>query len=101
MSPIRTTTAPLACLASRPVSRLRRLPPIVRSTVTGFLVASDVVDMNSTYFGRSGSRHGRSVAAWTGPEAGQGAKVRSDYPGDPRKEEAALEPRRTDRPAWK
>src|SRR5579883_1353772 len=44
--PILTTTAPLACLASRPVSMESVLPPIVRSTVTGLRIAKEVLDMN-------------------------------------------------------
>src|SRR5262249_43582800 len=38
VSPRRTTTAPEACLASRPVSREMVLPPIVRSTIANFFV---------------------------------------------------------------
>src|SRR5690242_11738468 len=46
VSPIRTITAPLACLASRPVSRLMSLSPMVRSTT---LRAKGVLDMETTY----------------------------------------------------
>src|SRR4051794_10732094 len=43
VSPIRTTTAPLACLASSPVSRLITLPPMERSTI---LRDNEVLDID-------------------------------------------------------
>ncbi len=65
VSPTRTTTAPLACLARRPVSMVSRLSPIVRSTMTGFRVAKDEVDMDYT------TTYVRSVAVgeWEGGRA--------------------------------
>src|SRR3954451_13923920 len=47
VSPTRTTTAPWACLASRPDSMETVLPPIERSTVTGLRVACDELDIQN------------------------------------------------------
>src|SRR4051812_35463081 len=94
---MRTTTAPLACLASRPDSRESVLPPIVRSTVTGFRVERDVLDMNSTCLGWSRGLEGAGATgllavgaddeygsaaganAWIGdPERGRSERERTD-----------------------
>jgi hypothetical protein len=56
VSPTLTTTAPLACLASLPVSIETTLPPIVRETDTGRRGGVRMrlldVDMECTYISR-------------------------------------------------
>src|SRR5438270_5646434 len=69
-SPWRTTTAPCACLARRPVSNVRDLPPD-SSTVTSCFInlpSGSVATVHSAYAGNTKGQHQRvsSPCRWRG-----------------------------------
>src|SRR5580704_975880 len=73
VSPVVTNAAPDACLAMRPVSKTRRLPP-ASSTDTSCLDIESSIQFFRFHFFRLGNLWGE--AAWEGMIAGNGREIR-------------------------